>query len=222
MYTPGAFGGWMRAFAVALLTVAWFFAVPAGTDKQTIYTIDAKQSKILINVSREGFLKAFGHDHVISAQQFAGEVRLSQPDLAASTVSFSLPTKFLAVVDPGESEKDRQEVQATMLGDKVLDVARYPAIEFTSTSLDKVTQSGGAQVFQLEGVLRLHGAQKNVRVPIQLRLQENQLAADGEISLLQTDYGISPVKAGGGAVRVKDKLKISFHFIARPATAPAR
>jgi hypothetical protein len=29
----------------------------------------------------------------------------------------------------------------------------------------------------------------------------------------------SPVKAGGGTVRVKDKLKITFHFFAYPNPA---
>jgi len=39
------------------------------------------------------------------------------------------------VIDPGESEKDRKEVQATMEGEKVLDVAKFPEITFTSTAV---------------------------------------------------------------------------------------
>jgi hypothetical protein len=31
---------------------------------------------------------------------------------------------------------------------------------------------------------------------------------------MQTDYGITPVKAGGGTVKVKDELKITFTIVA--------
>jgi len=31
---------------------------------------------------------------------------------------------------------------------------------------------------------------------------------------LQSDYGITPVKVGGGAVKVKDKLKITLTIVA--------
>ena len=40
------------------------------------------------------------------------------------------------------------------------------------------------------------------------------LAKNGELSILQTDYGITPVKVGGGSVKVKDKLKITFNIVA--------
>jgi hypothetical protein len=46
-----------------------------------------------------------------------------------------------------------------------------------------------------------------------LRVDDGKLSADGEFSLLQSDYGIVPIKVGGGAVRVKDKLKITFHIV---------
>jgi len=41
-----------------------------------------------------------------------------------------------------------------------------------------------------------------------------ELHGKGELSILQTDYGITPVKAGGGTVKVKDKLKITVNIVA--------
>jgi polyisoprenoid-binding protein YceI len=72
---------------------------------------------------------------------------------------------------------------------------------------------------QVEGTLRLHGVDKSVTLPVRVRVQEGKLNADGEFSLLQSDYGITPVKAGAVAVRVKDKLKITFHIVTREDTA---
>ena len=48
-----------------------------------------------------------------------------------------------------------------------------------------------------------------------LRVREaGQVRAQGEVSVLQTDHGITPIKVGGGSVKVKDKLKISFTIVA--------
>jgi polyisoprenoid-binding protein YceI len=118
------------------------------------------------------------------------------------------------VIDPGETEKDRNEVQATMLGDKVLVAARYPQIRFTSSVVRSVTQKEGVTELQVDGTLRLHGVETPVTIPVRLRTEGGGLTADGELSLLQSNYGIAPIRVGGGAARVKDKLKISFHIVA--------
>ncbi len=47
-----------------------------------------------------------------------------------------------------------------MLGDKVLDAARYPQIQFTSSGVRSVTQKEGVTELQIEGTLRLHGVEE--------------------------------------------------------------
>ena len=209
--------GTMKKIAATVLAVM-VSSVLAGTrpGNFTPYTLDRKQSKLEIQVFREGFLKAFGHDHVISATELSGQIQLAQPNLTKSSVTFVVETSSLMVVDPGESEKDRNEVQSTMLGDKVLDAARYPRIQFNSSGVRSVTQKEGVTELQLDGTLRLHGVEKLVTIPVRLRMMGGNLTADGELSLLQSNYEIAPVKVGGGAVRVKDRLKISFHIVAEP------
>jgi polyisoprenoid-binding protein YceI len=200
--------------AMVLAIVSGSLAAPRP-ERLTAYVIDAKQSKLEIHVYREGFLKAFGHDHLISATELSGQVQLARLNLAESSVTFVVKTHSLVVVDPGESEKDRNEVQATMLGDKVLDAARHAQIQFISSGVRTVTQTEGLAERQVDGTLQLHGVEKPVTVPVRLRMQEGNLTADGELPLMQSDYGIAPIRAGGGAVRVKNKLKISFHIVAQ-------
>jgi len=201
----------MRKMALAFLlpVLAW----PPWPQQPQTLAVDARQSKLEIHVYREGFLKAFGHDHLISATEFSGEVRLA-PELGKSSVSLEAPTRSLRVVDPGESEKDRNEVQTTMLGETVLDAAKFPRIRFASTAVRAKPEKDGQGDLEIDGTLSLHGVEKPVTVPLHLRRSAGELTADGEVSLLQTDYGIKPVKVGGGTVRVKDKLKISFHIVA--------
>jgi polyisoprenoid-binding protein YceI len=80
-------------------------------------------------------------------------------------------------------------------------------------------KNGDAWSLTLAGKLRLHGVEREVTLPVTLTITGAELEARGEVSLLQTDYGITPVKAGGGMVKVADGLRIHFTIHAR-GTAP--
>ncbi len=205
-----------QKFAVFLLAAATTVPVGGATDSRTLYTIDSQKSKLEIQVAREGFFKAFGHDHLVSAKEFSGEVQLDSAKLENSSVSFTVEAKSLAVLDPGESEKDRKDVQTTMLGEQVLGVERYPQIQFSSSSVKVVSKKKGVYELQVEGTLSLHGAKKPVTVPVRAQiLEDGTLSAYADVPLLQSDYGITPIKIAGGTVRVKDRLKLTFQILAR-------
>jgi len=202
----------MRALSAALTSLlASFGAAAQGAS----YSIDSQQSKMEIHVGKEGAFKAFGHDHLISAKQVSGEVQFDPQSIDKSSVRLQVPTKSITVIDPAESEKDRKEVQATMEGEKVLDVAKFAEINFTSTNISAAKKTSDGWELTLSGKLNLHGVEKPVTFPLQVRVDNNELHAQGEVSILQTDYGITPVKVGGGTVKVKDKLKITFNIVAR-------
>jgi polyisoprenoid-binding protein YceI len=202
----------MRAVSVGLTLLLAPLAADAQSDR---YSVDSQQSKMEIHVSKEGAFKAFGHDHLIAAKQVSGQAQFDPQKVDNSTVTLRIPTKSLTVVDPGESEKDRQEVQSTMGGAKVLDAAKFPEITFVSSSVSAAKRTSDGWELTLAGTLNLHGVEKFVNFPLHLHSDNNELHGQGEISILQTDYGITPVKVGGGTVKVKDKLKITFNIVAR-------
>ena len=202
----------MRVISAGLTLLLAPLAVGAQGDA---YSIDSQQSKMEIHVSKEGAFKVFGHDHLIAAKQVSGQAQFDPQKVDNSNVTLRISTKSLTVVDPGESEKDRQDVQATMEGEKVLDVAKFPAITFTSRSVSAAKKTSNGWELTLAGKLNLHGVEKPVSFPLQLHSDNNGLHGQGELSILQTDYGITPVKVGGGTVKVKDKLKITFTIVAR-------
>lgn len=205
---------------VTLLAMAAIIPISRGADSRAAYTIDSQKSKIEIQVAREGFFKAFGHDHLVSATQFSGEVQLNAAKPDDSSVSFLVEAKSLVVVDPGESEKDRKEVQSTMLGDQVLDVGRFPQIQFASSAVKVLSNKNGLMNLQVEGVLNLHGVKKPLTIPVRVQIVEDgSLNAYADVSILQTDFGITPIKVAGGTVRVKDKLKLTFQLFASKAAS---
>ena len=190
--------------------------ITAGTlaEEKPNYSVDATHSRVEINVYKEGVFKAFGHDHVIAAKEVSGRVQFDAEKIEQSTVSLKIPTKSITVIDPGESEKDRHDVQATMEGEKVLDVAKFPEITFVSSGVSAVKKMPGGWELTLSGKLSLHGVGKPVSFPLRVHADVKELRGEGEVAILQTDYGITPVKVGGGSVKVKDRLKITFNIVA--------
>ena len=203
---------------VGLAALLFARAEPAAA--QTAYSFDAAHSSLEINVYKEGFFKAFGHEHLVTAKDFSGAARFDADKLENSTVTLRVAAKSFTVVDPGESDKDRQQVQATMLGESVLDTARYPEIIFRSTGVTKLERQGDGWRLTLTGTLLLHGAERPVTFPLTVRVSGGELTAQGEVFFLQTDYGIKPVKVGGGAVKVKDRLRIHFEIHAHASAGP--
>jgi len=110
----------------------------------------------------------------------------------------------LQVKDPGTSEKDRTEIQSTMLGPKVLDAERHPEIRFRSTAAEDT----GAGAWRIHGELTLHGATR----PVTVEAHETGGHFVGTARLRQSDFGIQPVKVAGGTVRVKDEVRIEFNI----------
>src|ERR1700720_268151 len=202
----------MRAVSAVLIVLV--APVTVGAQGSASYSVDTQQSKMEIHVGKEGAFKAFGHDHLIAAKQISGDAKFDPQKPDQSSVRLKIPTKSVTVVDPGESEKDRKEVQSTMEGEKVLDVAKFPAITFTSTGVSAAKKTPDGWELPLAGKLNLHGVEKPVTFPLRLSANANELHGQGELSILQTDYGITPVKVGGGTVKVKDKLKITFNIVA--------
>jgi len=62
---------------------------------------------------------------------------------------------------------------------------------------------------EVTGPLTMHGASRQIAVPV--TWQDGKYT--GSLSLKQTDYGITPVKIAGGAVRVKDEITIEFSIV---------
>ncbi len=180
------------ALAASMMIVA--ISASAGAEQRQI---DTSQSVLTVRVQKAGALSVFGHDHEIGARIASGSV-----DTSAQKVELSVKTGALKVKDPGASEKDRAEIQKTMLGPEVLDADQHPEIVFHSTSAERL--DSGA--WKVTGSLTLHGQTRTVVVEVKA---ENERFV-GTARLRQTDFGMKPVKVAGGTIRVKDEVRIEF------------
>ncbi len=183
---------WYKAAPVLALAVSCL----AGTAKAQQRVIDTEKSVMTVRVYKAGLLSAFGHDHEIAAP-VAGKV-----DSAAHTVELHTNASALRVRDPKASEKDRDEIQKTMLGPDVLDAARYPEIVFRSTAAEPM----GTGSWKVRGTLALHGQTQ----PVTVEVRENAGHYQGNSLLKLADFDIKPIRVAGGTVRVKDEIRIEF------------
>jgi len=175
----------------------------SAADSSIAGAIDTEKSVITVRVFKAGFFSAFAHDHEISAPIEQGGFNEGN-----TSVEVKVDARKLRVVDKEISERDRAEIQQTMLGPKVLDSEKFPEIRFRA--------SGGADRPRLgrltiEGELTLHGQTHPVRVEV-IGMNGHY---HGTAQLKQKDFGITPISLGGGTVKVKNELRVEFDVVGR-------
>jgi len=180
----------LLALLLPLLTLPY----PLSASERAI---DSTHSRITIHVGKAGLLSAAGHEHEVSAPIAEGAI----DDSEASHVWLRVVATRMTVLP----EKDQEAVQSTMQKG-VLESDKFPEIRFESTSVHKIDDGKWA----VTGNLTLHGKTSSITVDV----HEEAGAYVGETSIRQTQFGIQPVRAAGGAVKVKDQLKIDFVIVA--------
>ncbi|HEY7617940.1 MAG TPA: YceI family protein [Terriglobales bacterium] len=176
---------------------------PVFAADSPLKLIDTEKSLMTVRVFKAGFFSAFaGHEHEISAPVESGSFSVEN-----STVELGVDARKLRVMDKDVSDKDRAEIQQTMLGPKVLDSERFPEIRFRSSSAAR--QADGKWL--LKGELTVHGQAR----PIQVLVQERAGHYVGAAEVKQRDFGITPVTVGGGAVKVKNELRVEFDIVGK-------
>lgn len=179
------------------------------------YVVDAGASAVQIHVGKSGVFSFAGHKHEVVALRFEGTIDADPDDLARSSVAMTFEAPGLRVVAEGEPAGDAPKVQEAMSGPKVLDVARFPAITFRSRAVSGRRSAEGVYDLQVAGELSLHGVARPVTVPVRVELSGGVLTATGRTAVAQRAFGIEPVSAGGGTVKVKNEVGIEFKIVAR-------
>ncbi|WP_338867774.1 YceI family protein [Myxococcus stipitatus] len=185
----------------------------AQAAEPRVYHLAAQESSVRLHVGKSGMLKTFGHEHEVAAPAFSGQVTVPEGDLSSCQVSATFESRELRVLPGNEPAKDVPKVQETMLGPEVLDAQRYPDIRFTSKHCAAKQTGQGIYEAQVEGELDLHGVAKPVSLPMKVELTGDRLVARGSTTIRQTDFGIPPVSAGGGSVKVKNEVPIQLTLV---------
>lgn len=189
----------MRIYQVAL-PACLLAGMPVWAGNAGVRPIDVAKSSMTVRVLKAGLFSAFGHEHEVNAPIEQGSFREDHP-----SVELVVDARKLRVMDKDVSDKDRAEIQETMLGPKVLDSQQFPEILFRSTQLDRL----GEGKWLLHGDLTLHGQTR----PVVVKVEGQNGRYRGSAELKQKDFGITPVTVAGGTVKVKNELRIEFDIV---------
>jgi len=184
------------------------------------YAIVPELSDVRFLVFRAGPMARLGHNHVVQAKNIRGEIRLTA-DIHQSSFSIEIPVKDFQVDAAGPREDEGAEflplpddeaiagTTRNMLGEKVLDAAKYPAIEIKSVAL-----KGPAWGMDTTVRIRMHGVEREIVVPTVVEQSGDKLVVSAIFSIRQTDFGIVPMSVLGGAMQVDDTVKTRMRIVA--------
>jgi polyisoprenoid-binding protein YceI len=208
-------GSWW-SFSIA----AWLITQAPGPtgSRPTVLTVDAAHSQVLIQVGKAGMFGFAGHAHEVAATDVHGRVTFDPADLQHASVSLEFPAAALRVTGKGEPPADVVEVQKVMQGEQVLDAGRFPTIVFSSRRVTVTARTASAADLLIEGDVTLHATTRPMTVRTSATFDAGgRITARGSFVLKQTDFGMVPVTAAGGTIRVKDEVDVQFVLRARPS-----
>jgi hypothetical protein len=181
---------------------------------------------LVVLVYRAGPLAALGHNHVISCRCISGALYLPRDPLRGG-FDLRLAADRLTVDDPAlraaehsvdfppdVSPSDRQGTRHNMLGAALLDAARHPRIVLRAEGL-RAAPDGKPGDLIAETLIEVGGHAGAIAVPVRYELRPDRILASGEFSLRQTALGLTPFSALGGALRVRDVMRVRFQLVAK-------
>lgn len=177
-----------------------------------VLRIDPAHSLIAVEVRRDGILAGLGHDHSVASHDLAGYV-----DLDAGRADFYLPLARLVVDQPElratagfAPQPDEAAIAGTRRNmlTRVLDVERFP---FAVIAVRRDAPDAAS----LQVAITLQGVTQHFTVPARSETLPDGIAVAGALAFNQTDFGIAPLSALNGALRVADRLDLRFVIVAR-------
>jgi polyisoprenoid-binding protein YceI len=182
--------------------------------KTRIYTIDLASSRILVQLTQEGFLAKLRPRNEVAVKSFNGKIQVAQSDESDIAVVLESEVNSMTNVDKDMSEFERREFH-NVLHNVVLESEKFPTIKFASISVTDVQGTNEGRTFTLNGDLTIREVTRRVAVPVSVTIRDQELRATGEGRIKQSEFGIKPYTGGLGAIKIADEVKINFVIVAK-------
>ena len=170
--------------------------IPPGS-----YTLGPHNGRLIVKTYREGLAKKVGHDLIIEVGQWSANVNVGE-DPSSTTITASAnvgslnPLEGVGGVKP-LSDGDKSDIRKNIT-QKVL---TSPEITFRSTSVKVAGNSA-----TVSGDLTIMGRSQ----PVDVQLSESGGRIRGNMSVVQSRWGIKPFTAMMGALKVSDNVDVEF------------
>jgi hypothetical protein len=108
---------------------------------------------------------------------------------------------------------DRAEIEGRMR-QEVLETAAYPEIRFQATEIATVPLGDNRYRLHIDGLLSLRGVNNHHGFEAEPLHYNDDVRLRGEFPPRLSYHRIPPVTALGGAIRLRDQLRVSFDLVA--------
>lgn len=156
---------------------------------------------------KDGLLARLAHDLRLTLERF--ELTVDGDEVSGRFWPASL--RVDGVMSRGQlkprgiSDGDKRKIQGN-INQKILHTGRYPEISFEGQGTPD-----GDDAWRVQGALKMMGRE----APVSLRVTRRGGRYQGEVELTPTRWGIQPYKALAGAIKLQDRLKVSFELTAK-------
>lgn len=148
-----------------------------------------KEDGVSISIADKKFKGSFNN--------LTGTILFSADDLENSSFDVSISTPDIVVDGSGMQEKH-------VKSDKWLDVDKFNAITFKSTSIEKAKNG-----FVAKGTMTIHGVAKEVELPFKVSETEEGATFEGELNIDRKDYEVGPDGNTVASVTVSIKVDVT-------------
>lgn len=172
-----------------------FFQLNGYCDSQT-YTVLRRLSLLKFEVSAQL--------HMVHGESraFGGTITGDPADITTAKIAVKL--------DPATLNTENDKRDAT-LREKCLEVAKFPAIEFESTSISadvKQLKEGQPLDVTVQGKLKMHGLERDISVPVKILMKGDELTAEGSMAVVLDEWNILRPKVM--VVQLQNDVNITF------------
>ena len=186
---------------------------PGTVDAMNRYRIEPDRSRFAVHADAAGLLSAFAHSPTFAVGRFEGEVRLGT-SAQSLELELSVDPESL-VLEDRVSDRDRREIEQRMRGE-VLEIARHRELGYRGHAVQAESIDQGRYRLAIEGELTLHGVNAPHAIDAELIVFADGLRLGGGSVLRMSEFGIRPVTALGGTIKLKDELQFSFDLAGLP------
>jgi polyisoprenoid-binding protein YceI len=167
------------------------------------HLLGTDNGRIVLHTFREGLASQAGHDLVIEAGRWSGEVTLND-DLSPAALAVRIDMGSLIVREGAGgvkplTDRDRREIAVTAR--RCLGSDRHPEASFAAEKFEPGADGGGT----ITGTLTLAGASRPLRLDVTGTRPDRYHA---RTSVVQSDYGIKPYRGFMGALKVRDAVDV--------------
>ena len=184
----------------------------AGGAMGTRYRMDPGHSRFTVQAFAGGLLSFLGHSPTFAVGDFAGELCWEPDRPEGAGLVVTVRADSLELID-NVRPADREDIEGRMRRE-VLEAAAYPDIRFQAAEITTTAAGGNRHRLRISGMLSLHGVTNRHGIEAELLLYNDGVRLGGEFPLRLADYRIRPVTALGGAIQLRDQLRVSFDIVA--------